>query len=175
MELAKSAVLRGTDLGAGWATHAMQPDDSSAPDCAGQDYSRFTITGQAQTQSTKSGASVTSRVEVYESRADALGDFAVDARPRTASCEGAALARRLSAKLLSARQLRTPKIGRRSTAFRIVLGLTRSGRLHRVYVDVVGFVRDRSVASVIVWAPGLAPKGDALLAQTIDSRLQRVA
>lgn len=172
-------MLHGADLGTGWATRTVQPD-TAAPDCAWQNYSKFTITGRAQTRSTKSGASVTSRVEIYRSRADALGDFAVDARPGTAACEGAALVqawstRGIPTKLLSARPLPAPKLGQRSLAFRIVLGVTRSGHQLRIYIDLIGFVRDRTVASVVVLAPGLPPKGDAVLARTIDLRLQRVA
>jgi hypothetical protein len=182
MSLARNAVLRGADLGSGWVARAAKPDDNAAPDCPGQDYSRFTITGQAEAQYTKLGASVLSRVEVYETRKQALGDFAVDERPGTAACEGAAIraqvakqATGLRVSLLSATQLPGPDVGQRSIAFRIVLGLRGSGRSVKVYVDLIGFVRDRAAASVVVLAPGLPPKGNALLAKTIDTRLQRVA
>jgi hypothetical protein len=180
MDLARSAVLRSGDLGSGWTTAAIKPDGTAPPDCRGQDYSKFTITGQAQTKSTKSGASVISRVEVYRSRADAFGDFAVDARPGTAACEGAAIRKEwassgLAVRLLSARELRAPKLGQRSIAFRIVLGVRRAGKEIRVYIDLLGFVRDRVAASVIVLAPGVPPKGNDVLARTIDARLQRVA
>jgi hypothetical protein len=180
MELAKSAVLRSGDLGSGWTTGVMKLDDNAPPDCAGQNYSKFTITGQAQTRSTKSGASVISRVELYRSRADAHGDFAVDARPGTAACEGAAIRKEwassgFAVRLLSANELPAPALGQRSIAFRIVLGVTRAGKELRVYIDLLGFVRDRAAASVIVVAPGVPPKGKDVLARTIDARLQRAA
>jgi hypothetical protein len=180
VDLAKSAVLRGSDLGSGWTTAAMKPNDTSPPDCPGQNYSKFTITGQAQTRSTRTGASVISRVEVYRSRAGALGDFAIDARPGTAACEGEAVRKGwasggLAARLISAREVPGPKLGQRSIAFRIVLGVSRAGKEVRVYIDLLGFVRDRVAASVIVLAPGVPPKGNDVLARTIDARLQRVA
>jgi hypothetical protein len=179
---ARGAVLRSADLGSGWKTTTVRPDDTAAPDCPWQDYSRFTITGQAQTRSSRSGASVTSRVEVYRSRRDALGDLAVDAKHRTAACEGAALRRSWSAsgvptRLLSARRLRAPGVGQKSLAFRIVLGVRGKGSQQRlrVYVDLIAFVRDRAEASVTVLTPRSPAKGDAQLARRIDARLQQLA
>ncbi len=176
MEFAKNAVLRNSDLATGWTTRATEPDDTSPPECPGQDYSRFTITGQAQTQSRKAGASIVSRVEVYRTRAEALGDFAVDARPGTAACEGAAIRKEWSAhgiatRLISAGRLPAPKVGQRSIAFRIVLEVTRERRKVRINIDLIGFVRDRVAASVVVLAPGTRPKGVELLVQKIESRL----
>jgi hypothetical protein len=182
MQLARNALLRAGELGPGWATHTSKPDESSPPDCPGQDYSRFTITGQAQTQFTKLGASVLSRVEVYKSRAQAVGDFAVDARPGTAACEGAAVRRQVAKEatgvavtLVSAKQLPGPKVGQKSIAFQIVLNLRRAGKDLKVYVDLIGFLRDRAAASVVIVAPGTAPKGTAVLARAVDARLQGAA
>jgi hypothetical protein len=182
MVTAKSALLRAGDLGSGWAAQPSKPADNAPPDCPGQDYSSFTITGQAQAQFTRSGASVLSRVEVYRNKRQARADFAVDERPGTAACEGAAIRREvakeaagLKVSLLSARQLPGPKVGERSLAFRIVLGLRGSGKDLKVYVDLIGFVRDRVGASVVVVAPGVPPTGNVLLAKLVDTRLQRVA
>jgi hypothetical protein len=182
MELARSAVLRGADLGAGWVAQPSKPADDAPPDCPGQDYSKFTITGQAQVQFAKQGASVTARVEVYPSHGQVLGDFAVDARPGTAACEGRAIraqvakeAKGLNVTLQSAKQLPGPKVGQKSIAYRIVLGLKGPSGTLKVYVDLLGFVRDRTAASVVVVAPGKPPKGAELLVKAIDGRLQRVA
>src|SRR4051812_47571463 len=88
MRLARGAVLRPADIGAGWMAQASKPDADAPPDCAFQDYSRFTLTGQAQRQYTLRGASVLSRVEVFATGAQARDDFAIDSDPRTARCEG---------------------------------------------------------------------------------------
>jgi hypothetical protein len=182
MQLAKNALLRAGDLGSGWTTQPSKPAADSPPDCPGQNYSKFTITGQAQTQFTKLGASVLSRVEIYKSRADARGDFAVDTKPGTAACEGAAVRRQVAKQatgtqvsLVSAKQLPRPKVGQRSLAFEIVLNLRSGGKNARAYIDLVGFVRDRAAASVVIFAPGAAPKGNAVLARIVDARLQGVA
>jgi hypothetical protein len=182
VQFASSALLRAADLGSGWAPHPSKPDESSPPDCAMQDYSKFTITGQAQSQFTKLGASVLSRVEIYKSHRQALDDFAVDERPGTAGCEGAAVRKQVAkgaagikVTLVSAKQLPPPQVGERSVAFRIVLNLRHSGKDLRVYVDLIGFMRARAAASVVVVAPGFAPKGNVVLAKLIDARLARAA
>jgi hypothetical protein len=182
MQLARHALLRAADLGTGWATQPSSSDGNSPPDCPGQDYSKFTITGQAQTQFTKLGASVLSRVEIYKSRAQAAGDFAVDQRPGTAACEGEAVRKQVAKEatgvrvtLVSAKQLRGAKVGQKSVSFRIVLNMRRAGNDLKVYVDLIGFLRDRAAASVVIVAPGAAPTGDVVLARAIDARLQGVA
>jgi hypothetical protein len=182
MDLARGAVLRGTDLGTGWTGRTIGAGANEAPDCPGQDYSKYTITGQAQAQFSKQGASVISRIEVYPSHAQVLGDFAVDSRTGTAACEGAAVRRQIAkqangvrVRLLSARQVAGPKVGQKSIAFRIVLSLEQASTKVRLYVDLIGFVRDRAAASVVVVAPGLPPKGNDILARMIDTRLRRAA
>jgi hypothetical protein len=182
MSFARSALIRSADLGTGWTLRKAQVDDGSPPDCKGQDYSAFTITGQAQTQFDQAGRTVLSRVELYRSHKQALGDFAVDDRPGTAACEGSAIrrdvarsARDVTVKLLSAKRLEDPRVGQRSVALRIVLGISNTQTTIKLYVDLVGFVRDRAIASVLVVAPGRPLEGAAKLAQTIASRLQRVA
>jgi hypothetical protein len=182
MESARNAVLRAADLGTGWAARVENARDDSAPDCAFQDYSKFTITGQAQTRFSQQGASVVSRVEVYKSHADAAGDFGVDTRPRTALCEGRAIragfakqAPGMTVTLASATKLASPKVGERSVAFRIVLTVKQQARTLKLYIDLIGFVRDRAAASVVVVAPGNPAKGAVSLARVMDARLARAA
>lgn len=181
MDLARGAVLRAGDLD-GWRQIPGKAQDDAAPDCPGQDYSAFTITGQAQSHFRRGGASALSRVEVYRSPRQARGDFAVDARPGTARCEGAAIraqvakqVKGLTVRLASARQLRGPKVGQRSLAFRIVLDLKAKQAAQKLYVDLIGFVRDRALASVVLVAPGGPAADGAALARAIDARLQQVA
>jgi hypothetical protein len=181
MDLARSAVLRPGDLD-GWSRLPSKAQDDAPPDCRGQDYSAFTITGQAESHFQKAGASVLSRVEVYPSRRQVRGDFGVDARPGTAACEGAAIraevarqSKGVTVRLTSARQLKGPKVGQRSLSIRIVLELQKGSQKLNLYVDLIGFVRDRSAASVLVVSPGRPLAGQLALAKTIDARLQQVA
>jgi hypothetical protein len=180
MELARSAVLHAGDL-AGWRPVPGLLQDDGPPDCPGRDFSAFTITGQAESHFQRQNASVLSRVEVYPSRKQVRGDFAVDARPGTARCEGAAVraevakqAKGLTVRLASARQLKGPKVGQRSIAFRIVLELRAESAVQKLYVDLVAFVRDRAAASVVLVAPGRPLPGGAALARAIDARLRPV-
>jgi hypothetical protein len=181
MELAQATVLRAADLGAGWAAHASKLDDTSPPDCAFQDYSSFTITGQAQRQYTRPSASVLARVEVYATGAQARGDFAIDLDRRTARCEGEALRARFATQsgrrvtLRSAQRLRPPALGDRSLAYRIVLDLHGTSSTLPLYVELVAFVRDRVAASVVVVTSSSPARGVASLVRAIDTRLQRAA
>jgi hypothetical protein len=181
--LAKSSVLRANDLGGGWTVRPLPPDDDSPPDCKSQDYSAFTITGQAQTRFVnQQGATVLSRVEVYPSHRQVLGDFAVDAQPGIAACEGRAIRKEVAKQvkgatvtLESARSLAAPAVGEKSIAFQVVLRVKSKTGVLRLYIDLIGFVRDRTAASIVVFAPGLPPKGNDVLARTVDARLQRAA
>jgi hypothetical protein len=182
MESARNAVLRAADLGSGWTGTVENARDDSAPDCAFQDYSKFTITGQAQTRFSQQGASVVSRVEVYKSRADAAGDFGVDTTPRTALCEGRAIrdgfakqAPGMTVTLTSAKKVAAPKVGERSVSFRIVLTIRQQARSLKLYIDLIGFVRDRAAASVVVVAPAKPAQGAVTLARVMDARLSRAA
>jgi len=182
MTFARNAIVRPTDLGVTWTPRKTTSDGAAPPDCKGQDYSAYTITGQAQSQYDREGRTVLSRVEIYRSHRQALGDFAVDARPGTAACEGSAMRRDLAktaggatVKLLSATRLRDPAVGQRSVAYRIVLGISNAKTSIKLYIDLLGFVRDRAIGSVLVVAPERPLGGGTALAQTIESRLQRVA
>jgi hypothetical protein len=182
MDAAKNGVLRTGDLGTGWATKVQNARDDSPPDCAFQDYSKYTITGEAQTRFDRQGASVVSRVEIYKSEADAAGDFGIDTTPKTAACEGRAIrdsfarqATGMTVRLASAKQLAAPKVGKRSVAFRIALELRQKARTLKIYIDLIGFVRDRATASIVVVAPSAPAKGALTLARVMDARLSRAA
>jgi hypothetical protein len=182
VELARSAVVTAADVGAGWKKVAAPARDDEAPDCPGQDFSPFTITGQAATRFEHQATSLMSRVEVYRTRAQALGDFGVSTRPGTAACEGkalrAALAHQLEdgrVTLVSAKQQRGPAVGERSIRFRIVLRVKTATTSFPVYVDLIGFLRDRAAGSVVALSPGTPAAGLAQLAARMDGRLRRVA
>ena len=75
--LAKRIALTPRDVGVGWRSTTV-PDSDDQLNCPGwsPNLSRFTITGKATRAYTQpTGASIVSAVEVYESKADAAGDF----------------------------------------------------------------------------------------------------
>jgi hypothetical protein len=182
MELAQSAVVNGADLGSGWKKVAIPAQDNEPPDCPGQNYSPYTITGQAATRFDRQTTSLLSRVEVYSSRAHARGDFGVSTRAGTAACEGRVLraafekqVKGSTVTVVSAKQQAGSGVGERSIVFRIVLRVKTKTTSFPLYVDLIGFVRDRSAGSVVAISPGRPVAGLAKLAALMDSRLRRVA
>src|SRR5687768_4414784 len=76
--LAKRITLKQRDVGASWSPTRIPDSGAQRLTCPGfnPDFSRFTISGKASSGFTQpTGASIVSTVEVYESRADAIGDF----------------------------------------------------------------------------------------------------
>jgi hypothetical protein len=181
MRLASSALLRRSDLSGvmpGWLPLQTVPDNS-APVCAWQNYSRYTLTGrgEADFQPTKVGHAgfVGSSVDIFATSRDALGKFAVDTHPGTVTCESEALRKALGARLTtsSARELASPKLGERAVAYEFVYEQP-SGTPKRIFVDIIEFVRGRGVA-VLSTTDFDAPGDTATrlrLAGLIDERLK---
>src|SRR3954465_2521396 len=169
VKLARKAIIRASDLTAGWKAVDATAGNNEAPDCAWQDFSPFTITGQAESDFGQTGAGIISQVQVFARRAHALGDFRLDARAGTAECEGRVYARALGpgVNVVSARSLAPPKVGEHAAAYRFVL---RSGST-LIYFHVVEFVRDRTLAGVAAFSVGRAMHGLDDLARLMDSRL----
>jgi hypothetical protein len=87
--LAKRTVVHRTDVGPGWKLTGSGPEQNDEAGCPGfrPDYSAFTITGTATTEfQNQLGSTLLSSVEVYKSRADAVGDFRTGAKPAVARC-----------------------------------------------------------------------------------------
>ena len=151
---ARIAVTRA-DLGAGWRA-ARVPKSEEQTTCPGfnPDLSRFTITGKATTAyGHTAGASVVSAVEVYESRAEAIGDFNAAAKPAVARCLKYALERSLRAsgapaRVTSARVFAAPRVGEQRIAYRVVVLVAVNGAPFRMYVDVVVLQRGRSIVAL---------------------------
>jgi hypothetical protein len=169
-KLAQKAVVRMSDLATGWKGGSTTTSNDDPPNCPWQDYSKFTITGEAGTEFSQGVASVLSQVEVFETKAHALGDFQVDTNPGTAKCLGRALAKSIGGgtTLVSAQSVTPPKVGERATALRLVF---KSGS-SKIYLDVIAFVRGRAVAAVAAFNVGRALRDVDALARAMDLRLQ---
>jgi hypothetical protein len=152
MRLASSALLRRGDLSGiapGWLPLSTVPDNS-APVCAWQNYSPYTLTGrgEADFQPTTVGHAgfIGSSVDIFATPGDALGKFAVDTHPGTVTCEAEALRKALGAQLTtsSARELASPKLGERAVAYEFVYQQP-SGTPRRIFINIIEFVRGRGV------------------------------
>lgn len=181
--LAKRAAVQRTDLPAGWRQVPASRGADEAPDCPGYrpDFSRFTITGRADTEfaSADGARAITSSTEVYATRADARGDFALATQPPVARCLGILMRRGaeeaggpLTVEIVSSRRVAGPRLGERSAAYRIVTRLTGDGGSVTVYVDVAVVLRGRSIGAVF-FTGGLKPvAGQARVLARVAARLR---
>jgi hypothetical protein len=159
IRLGKLATVQLSDLSPGWQAVRTPAGDDEAPDCPGYrpDFSRFTITGQADSafESQRGAASIVSRAEVYETKQDASGDFALSTLPPVARCLGILVLREtpsgtngFAVKVLSSRRVAAPRYGDRSASYRIVTELAQGGRSVKVYLDVAVVLRGRSIGGI---------------------------
>jgi hypothetical protein len=177
--LAKRIVLKPGDVGAGWRKVRV-PDSDEPLRCPGfnPDLSRFTVTGKAKTAFTQpTGASIASAVEVYESGADAVGDFKTAAKPALARCMKLMLEREFGAagvpvRVRSARVVRAPSVGDRRIAYRVIAGLSAGGATLNLYFDVVVLQKGRSIAALFFTSPGSRLPRQSSLAAAVASRMR---
>ena len=181
--LAKRAVVQRADLPAGWRQLGATPSTQEAPDCPGYrpDFSRFTVTGQAETTFASADAtrSIASRTEVYASRSQARGDFALSTGPAVPRCLGVLLKRELAqgadgiaVDVLTARRVAAPRLGERSAAYRIVVQVGSAARTIRMYVDVAVVLRGRSIGAVFFTGAFRPVPGRAAVLARVAARLR---
>lgn len=186
VKLAKKSTLKRADLGQGWTSFASG-DPSSGADALGNcpgfdlDLSAFTITGRAQSAfGNAAGASVSSWVNVFRSKAQAAADFtAATTHPLLLGCTRAALEQELAAEaeetltleILSLQQFAFPRVGQQTVAYRGVIKVTYNGTSSDVYVDTISLRKGRSQLSV-AFINGQEPfRGQATIAKKIAARM----
>jgi hypothetical protein len=156
MALAARSVLRPADLSPEWTATTPSPFDQKAPECPGYapDFSRFTITGRAHAAfKGPAGARIESEVDVLKTRADARRDFALGAQPLLADCLATLVPKQMQAagveaQVVSAKMTSTPRIGERSAFYHLAFQLTAAGQRIPLYIDVVAFLRGRTIGAV---------------------------
>ena len=179
--LAKRITLKQGDVGASWRQVRIPSSSGERLVCPGfnPDFSRFTISGKASSGFTRpNGASIVSSVEVYESRADAIGDFRVGAKPIVASCLKRWLERELNAGALVevsvpfARVVAAPRVGERRIGYRIVARLEAASTQLDVYLDVVVVQRGRSIVAFFFTGPKQSLPGQAEIVSAVAARMR---
>jgi hypothetical protein len=176
MALAKRVTLRASDLSAGWRRRRPSPQPDELPRCPGADldFSRFTITGKAGSQFTRGTSVVESFVEVFDSRADATGDYRKSTQPKLLACLGPELRRQarktgVDIRLESARFAGRRPVGDRAFEYRVVTSVaTAAGRM-RIYVDLIGFQRGRTLVGTYFSGTSPVP-GRVAVARAIAAR-----
>lgn len=180
MRLARTAVLKRADLAAGWRSLTIPSSEGERLSCPGfdPDFSAFTITGRAVSGfAHPDGASLTTAVEVYRSRADAAGDFRVGTQPGVVRCLRSLLADSFGGgavplRVKSARRVAAPRLGERTAAYRVVAVLTANGRSVPLYLDVLVFGRGRSLASLLAVSAYNPLRDRVVLARTMAARMR---
>lgn len=179
--LAKRITLKQGDVGASWRQVRIPSSSGERLVCPGfnPDFSRFTISGKASSGFTRpNGASIVSSVEVYESRADAIGDFRVGAKPIVATCLKRWLERELNAGALVevsvpfARVVAAPRVGERRIGYRIVARLEAASTQLDVYLDVVVVQRGRSIVAFFFTGPKQSLPGQAQIVSAVAARMR---
>jgi hypothetical protein len=167
---ALNAVVHLTDLGSGWTGGLVKSSgEGDTPDCPWENYSAFTITGQAVSTFRQGGVLLNSYVQVFPTAREAQADFALATKPGREKCEGERYQRLSSdVTLISARSITSPKVGDHAAAYRYVL---RYGT-NRVYVDVIDFRPGRARAGAFTFNPGRALAVKQVV-HLIDARLAR--
>lgn len=181
MALAKRATLQRADLGSVWREIAPSSSEASVPNCPGYapDFSRFTITGKSHSAfQSPMGATIYSNVEVYRSRAEAVGDFKLGARPALARCleivldKGLPAGRGFTVEVVSSRQIAAPRVGERAAAYRLIAEVTAGSAQLELYVDVLVFQRGRSIGGLISTGAFQPVARQAAIARAVASRLR---
>jgi hypothetical protein len=164
------ATVKLSDLVSGWKGGQVAPDNNSTPDCSSQNFSPYTITGQAEADFHQGATLLISIANMFPSAAQSVGDFDVGTQTGTARCEGEAFRRVLGANatLVSARQLAAPNVGQHAAAFEYVI---KTGT-HTFYSDEIQFVRGRALGAVISITQGHPLVGPMALARVMDERLR---
>lgn len=181
--LAKRIALRAADLGGGWQKLGVTQSDDEPLRCTSfnPDLSAFTITGKAASASSRgTGASAASTVEVYESRADAIGDFRATAKPPVARCLREVLENQMAGqgggvftlRVLSSKVVPAPKVGDRRIAYRLVAQLGMQGVGIPVYLDILAFQRGRSIAALLFTGVSRPIAGRAVAASRVAARMR---
>jgi len=179
MTLARRTTLRAADLASGWKRMPVGSDDDSKCPGFDPDFSAFTITGKASSLfARQGGGAVVSAVEVYKTRAQAIGDFRTGAKPALAKCLrhvfelGLARGTGGTARTISSRMVPAPRVGERSALYRLGGKLTIQGRTIRVYMDVLAFQRGRSITSLVSSGLGGPIRGQTAVARRIAARMR---
>ena len=180
MALARQMTLRATDVGAGWRRTATPKDEDASMNCPGfnPDFSRFTITGKAEsTFQHPAGAQITSAIEVFATRGQAAGDFQLGAKPALARCLRYVLNREfaktdLMVRIRSSRMVAAPRVGARAASYRVLAELDVGAQIVRIHLDMLVLQRGRSIAVLMFTGVRAPVSRPVALARVVARRMR---
>jgi hypothetical protein len=183
--LAKRSVLRQSDVGPEWIRVPTSKRDDSQFSCDGfePDFSAFTITGEAyasfRLETPAGGSQIDSMVAVFRTKAQAVGDFQLGAKPKLAACLAGELRRAFDryppgvrGRVVSSKMVAGPALGERSATYAITAELSGNGMSVRVFVDVMIVQRGRSMAALVFTGVGNRIPSREYYASSITDRLR---
>ena len=180
MALASRVSVRASDLARGWTQTAVPPESGSMS-CPGfdPDFSRFTITGKSRTAfSSTGGRSVVSLVEVYASRAQAVGDFRLGAQPALARClrssfqDAVPAGTSVAVRVRSSRMQPLGGVGENGSAFRLVASVSSGNVSLPLYLDALVFQRGRTITALLFTSAMERVPGQLALARAVARRMR---
>ena len=182
VSLAKRAVLHQSDVGPDWrrvATKRLPGGQFSCPSFK-PDFSAYTVTGQAWSSfQLAAGAQMDSTVAVFRTRAQAIGDFRLGARPELAACHARQIRQAfrrypagIEGRLLSSKMVKAPKLGERSAAYAMTARLSGNGTSLPMFVDILAVQRGRSIAALYFTGVGSRLPSQRYFAATVVGRLR---
>lgn len=182
VKLANKIVVQRKDLGAGWKKTAPEGsgDDTLACEGYAPDMSRFTITGHAESsfEHESAFAMVDSNVDVFKSKADAVGDFQAGTAPGFVECLRTTFeqifAEETAAKVsvASATVMPAPNVGQRSYAVQIVALVQTETESANVYIDIVFVQKGRTITTLFFTNGSQSMPGQVVLARRIAARMR---
>jgi hypothetical protein len=175
---AVAALLKTSDLGAGWAGGTIAPGPLAPPSCPGFDpkESDLTVTGHADARFTfaAGGVELDQDVQVLATPADVAKDFRRTISPRLGQCLAYQLARLSKVAGVSVKRVAFPPTGTVSAAYRALVAV-RSGEAHGTLLsDYVFFGEGRVEYEFTIIAPvgtgSQLPRFELELAQILLKR-----
>ena len=171
---ARSMLLRGSDLVAGFRS-SRSGDDDADPYCKALDESDLTLTGDSESPDfTAAGTLVSSTAQLYRSVADADASWRRGTSAAGVRCLRAGMRtvlREEKGRLISLRKLTFPKLAAdKAVEFRAVARIGKA----RVHFDFVILQRLRAQAALLVSSDARLPRSQSVaLAGVIAGRMRR--
>ena len=181
MALASRVSVRASDLARGWTQTAVPPESGvdELPRLRPRLLPIHDHRGSRTGFSSTGGRSVVSLVEVYASRAQAVGDFRLGAQPALARClrssfEDAVPAgtRRAALRVRSSRMQPLGGVGENGTAFRLVASVSSGNVSLPLYLDALVFQRGRTITALLFTSAMERMPGQLALARAVARRMR---
>jgi hypothetical protein len=158
---ARKASLRLSDFAAGWTAKPDTSDNSANPKCKtyNPDQSDLIETGKYNSPdfTHSNGSFVSTTTGVFKTVAMAKTGYARVAKPQLPKCFGELLGKQAKTTVYAAGPLTFPKLGERSNAYRLSVGIASQGATVKATIDFVLFNKRRTDVAIIFFGIGGPP------------------